>query len=96
MRVFSAIALLTVAAAVMPSLAQVAPESATTLVVQGDTRAPVKMAAWNKGGELQSASGDAAKQAPRKAVRYEAKMVAWPTATVKVLTLPWGVAPAGV
>ncbi len=86
MRVFSAIALLTVASASMPSLAQVTTENATTLVVQGDTRASVKMAAWSKGGEVQSAWGDAAKQAPRKAVRYEAKMVAWPTATVKVLT----------
>jgi len=86
MRVISAIALFTLSAAVMPALAQVTPESATTLVVPGDSRAPVKMAAWQKGGELQSAFGDAAKQAPRKAVRYEAKMVAWPTATVKVLT----------
>jgi quercetin dioxygenase-like cupin family protein len=86
MRVISAIALLTLSAAVAPAFAQVAPESATTLVVAGDSRAPVAMAAWQKGGALQSASGDAVKQAPRKAVRYEAKMVAWPTATVKVLT----------
>jgi len=86
MRVISAMALLTLAAAVMPALAQVAPESATTLVVKGDSRAPAKMAAWEKSGELQSASGDAVKGAPRNAVRYDAKMVAWPTATVKVLT----------
>jgi len=86
MRVISAIALLTLSAAVAPALAQVAPESATTLVVAGDSRAPVKMAAWEKDGTVQSAFGDDAKQAPRKAVRYEAKMVAWPTATVKVLT----------
>lgn len=86
MRVISAIALLSLSAAVAPASAQVAPESATTLVVAGDSRAPVAMAAWNKDGALQSASGEAAKNAPRKAVRYDAKMVAWPTATVKVLT----------
>jgi quercetin dioxygenase-like cupin family protein len=86
MRVISAIALLTLSAAVAPVSAQVVPESETTLVVKGDSRAPVKMAAWEKGGDVQSASGEAAAKAPRKAVRYEAKMVAWPTATVKVLT----------
>jgi quercetin dioxygenase-like cupin family protein len=86
MRVISAVALLTLSAAVAPALAQVAPESPTTLVVSGESRAPVKMAAWEKGGAVQSAAGDAAGKAPREAVRYEAKMVAWPTATVKVLT----------
>jgi quercetin dioxygenase-like cupin family protein len=86
MRLISAIALLSLSAAVVPAHAQVATESATTLVVRGDSRAPVKMAAWKKGDEVQSAAGDAAGKAPRKAVRYEAKMVAWPTATVKVLT----------
>jgi quercetin dioxygenase-like cupin family protein len=86
MRVISAIALLSLSAAVAPASAQVAPESANTQVVAGDSRAPVAMAAWKKDGELQSASGDAATKAPRKAVRYDAKMVAWPTATVKVLT----------
>jgi quercetin dioxygenase-like cupin family protein len=75
MRVISAIALLTLSAAVGPAFAQVTTESATTLVVAGDSRAPVAMAAWQKDGELQSASGDAAKKAPRKAVRYDAKMV---------------------
>jgi len=86
MRVISAVALLALSAAVAPAVAQVAPENATTMVVAGDSRTPLPMAAWKKGGEFESASGEAVMQAPRKAVRYEAKMVTWPTATVKVLT----------
>ncbi len=86
MRISSAIAMLTLAVAAAPSMAQTTPESATTMVVAGASRVPVKMAAWDKGGTLQSAWGDAAKKAPRKAVRYDATLVAWPTATVKVLT----------
>ncbi len=66
--------------------AQVPQESETTFFVKGASRAAVPMAAWASGGKILGAHGDAAKKAPRKAVRYEAKMVAWPTATVKVLS----------
>jgi quercetin dioxygenase-like cupin family protein len=67
--------------------AQPAGESADTYVVAGKDRAAMPMAAWQKKREVLTAAGaDAVKKAPRKAVRYEAKIVAWPTATVKVLT----------
>jgi quercetin dioxygenase-like cupin family protein len=67
--------------------APVAQESADTYVVAGKDRAGVPMAAWQKKTEVLTATGaDAVKNAPRKAVRYDAKIVAWPTATVKVLT----------
>jgi quercetin dioxygenase-like cupin family protein len=69
------------------SAAPVAQESADTYVVAGKDRAATPMAAWQKKGAVLTAAGaDAVKKAPRKAVRYEAKIVAWPTATVKVLT----------
>ena len=66
-------------------LAQAAPLDDSVYVVKGETLAATPMAAWKKGGEVQSAAGDAAKDAPRKAVRYEARLVPWPTATVKEL-----------
>ena len=69
------------------SAASVAQESADTYMVAGKDRAATPMAAWQKKAEVRTAAGaDAVKKAPRKAVRYEAKIVAWPTATVKVLT----------
>lgn len=86
MRVISAVALLTLSAAVTPAFAEVPQESANTLVVAGASRAPVRMAAWDKNGTVNIVTGKDAGKAPRDAVRYEAKMVAWPTATVKVLT----------
>lgn len=62
-------------------------ESDATFVVKGAERAATPMAAWKeRGGSVRSASGADAGQAGRKAVRYEARLVAWPTATVKVLT----------
>ena len=65
---------------------QPAPEADTVYVVSGADRAAIPMAAWEGGGGLKSASGGKAANAPSGAVRYEAKMVRWPTATVKVLT----------
>lgn len=65
--------------------AQTAPLADSVYVVKGDSLAATPMAAWKKGNAVESASGDAAKKAPRKAVRYEAKLVPWPTATVKEL-----------
>ncbi len=67
--------------------AQTAQESADTYWVAGKDRAVTPMAAWQKKRNILTASGAAAVQkAPRSAVRYDAKIVAWPTATVKVLT----------
>jgi quercetin dioxygenase-like cupin family protein len=63
--------------------AQTTPIADSVYHVKCSTLAATPMAAWKKGSELQSASGDAAKQAPRKSVRYSAKLVPWPTATVK-------------
>ena len=69
------------------SAASVAPESADTYVVAGKDRAATPMAAWQKKTKVLTAAGaDAVKKAPRNAVRYDAKIVAWPTATVKLLT----------
>jgi quercetin dioxygenase-like cupin family protein len=69
------------------SAAAVAPESADTYVVAGKDRAATPMAAWQKKGTVRTAAGaDAVRKAPRKAVRYDVKLVAWPTATVKQLT----------
>jgi quercetin dioxygenase-like cupin family protein len=74
-------------AAQQASAAPVAQETADTYVVAGKDRAVMPMAAWQKKRELRTAAGaDAVKKAPRNAVRYDAKIVAWPTASVKVLT----------
>jgi quercetin dioxygenase-like cupin family protein len=66
-----------------------APESAVeadSVYVVSD-RAPTLMAAWDEAGQVRSASGaQAASSAPTGATRYEATIVRWPTATVKVLT----------
>ncbi len=59
------------------------PEDDSVYVVFGAERAAVAMAAWGDDG---SAHGPSAENAPDGAVRYEAKMVRWPTATVKVLS----------
>jgi quercetin dioxygenase-like cupin family protein len=68
-----------------PALAQTKTEDEKTFVVFGDKRAPTAMAAWEEGGAVKSAAGDAAgKQA--KAVKYQGQVVPWPTGTVKVLT----------
>ena len=62
-------------------------EHEATYVVHGAHRPDTPMAAWEANGQVASASGAAAvADAPRGAVRYAAKLVAWPTATVKVLT----------
>ena len=64
-----------------------AQESADTYVVAGKDRTAVPLAAWQKKrGILTAAGADAVRKAPRNAVRYDAKIVAWPTATIKVLT----------
>lgn len=61
--------------------AQPAVEADSVYVVSG--RVLTGMAAWDEAGQVRSAS---ASSAPAGAVRYEAKIVRWPTATVKVLT----------
>ena len=87
MRVISALSLLTLlSTAAVSASALAATESATTFYVAGAQRAAVPMAAWQKNGVVSSASGAETRNAPRKAVKYTAKTVAWPTATVKVLT----------
>ena len=73
-------------AAAAPAFAAATPVSDSTFVVKGAELAPTPMAAWDKRGVVRSASGAAVRKAPRKAVRYEGKVVAWPTATVKVLS----------
>ena len=66
---------------------QPASEPDSVFVVAGADRAATPMAAWERGGELRSASGArAVGNSPSEAVNYEAKIVRWPTATVKVLT----------
>lgn len=83
MRAPTVLATLCLLSVPMSLQAQTAPLSDSIYVVKGDSLAATPMAAWKQGAEVQSASGDAAKKAPRKAVRYEAKLVPWPTATVK-------------
>jgi quercetin dioxygenase-like cupin family protein len=79
--------LITLFALSVPSDSQPVLEADTTLVVHGDERPAVPMAAWEKGSKVRSAMGDkAVGKAPDGAVTYQAKMVRWPTATVKVLT----------
>jgi len=79
--------LLAAVAAAGCAVTQPAPEADSVYVVAGEDRASVPMAAWEGGGSLQSASGaKAAGAAPSGAVQYDAKLVRWPTATVKVLT----------
>jgi quercetin dioxygenase-like cupin family protein len=86
-RTTHALPLLALMAVPAGALAQPATEKDTTFVVKGAERAATPMAAWDDKGTLRTAAGtDAVRRAPRKAVKYEAKMVAWPTATVKVLT----------
>lgn len=85
MRVKLASLLCGLLAAATPALATAAPLSDSTFVVKGTELAATPMAAWDKRGVIRSASGADARKAPRKAVRYEAKLVPWPTATVKVL-----------
>jgi quercetin dioxygenase-like cupin family protein len=85
MRAPSALALLGLLSLSPALQAQSAPLADSVYVVEGDTLAAMPMAAWKQGEAVQSASGDAARQAPRKAVRYQAKLVPWPTATVKEL-----------
>ncbi len=78
--------LLALAVATFPVAVQSATEAKTTFVVAGADRSATPMAAWEVGGALRSASGaDAVATAPPEAVTYEAKVVRWPTATVKVL-----------
>src|SRR5262245_29364451 len=55
-------------------------------ILAGNTIAAVPHAAWDEGGKIRTASGDALAKAPANAVRYEMKTVIWPTGTVKVLT----------
>jgi len=55
-------------------------------VVKGDSLAATPMAAWEHGGAVHGASGTDSAAAPNSAVRYEMKSVAWPTATVKVIS----------
>ena len=70
---------------------EVATEADSVFVVSGADRAAIPMAAWQQGGDVRSASGTrGVNGAPDNAVRYEAKMVRWPTATVKVLTFTKG------
>ena len=67
-------------------VAQAAPEAADTFVVRGADRSATPMAAWEEDGNIRTVGGDAVGQAREGAVTYEAKLVEWPTATVKVLT----------
>jgi quercetin dioxygenase-like cupin family protein len=86
-RTTHALPLLALMAVPAAALAQPATEKDATFVVKGAERAATPMAVWDDKGTLRTAAGaDAVRKAPRKAVRYEAKMVAWPTATVKVLS----------
>jgi quercetin dioxygenase-like cupin family protein len=86
-RTTHALPLLALMAVPAGALAQPATEKDTTFVVKGAERAATPMAAWVAKGTLRTAAAtDAVRKAPRKSVKYEAKMVAWPTATVKVLT----------
>jgi quercetin dioxygenase-like cupin family protein len=56
-------------------------------VVYGKDLTPVPMAEWEANGKSMSASGKSAvAKAPKKAVRYTVKSVAWPTGTVRVLS----------
>ena len=71
----------------LSAAAPTAQESADTYVVAGTNRAATPLAASQKKRGIVTATGaDAVRKAPRSAVRYDAKIVAWPTATVKVLT----------
>lgn len=64
-----------------------AQEADGVFVVSGSDRAPIPMAAWSRDDGFRSAAGaEAVAGAPNDAVRYSAKIVRWPTATVKVLT----------
>jgi quercetin dioxygenase-like cupin family protein len=66
----------------------VAIEQAATFVVSGAAREALPMAAWSERGGQRVGSAVGAREtrrAPRKAVRYQAQIVAWPTASVKVL-----------
>lgn len=85
MRATSTLALLGLLSLPLAVHAQTAPIADSVYLVKGATLATTPMAAWKKGDAIESASGDAAKQAPRKAVRYGVKLVPWPTATVKEL-----------
>lgn len=85
MRAPSALALLGLLSLPLAAQAQTTPIAESVYIVKGATLAATPMAAWKKGDAVESASGDAAKKAPRKAVRYAAKLVPWPTATVKEL-----------
>ncbi len=58
-------------------------EAESVYVVSG--RAPTPMAAWETDGGVSSASGAAVDSAPAGATEYQATIVNWPTATVKVL-----------
>jgi quercetin dioxygenase-like cupin family protein len=90
----AALAVVAILALAAPPSAQaastpaVATEAAGTYVVARGTREPLAMAAWANRSDrrVSSAAGPkAVARAPRRAVRYEARSVAWPTATVQVL-----------
>ncbi len=84
-KLFAAAAPLLVAVSLQA--AAVTTEDEATYLVRGTDRPDTPMAAWNADGQVATASGAAAvADAPQGAVRYAAKLVAWPTATVKVLT----------
>ena len=56
-------------------------------IVRDADLTPVAMAEWEASGKTLSATGaSAAAKAPKKAVRYTVKSVAWPTGTVRVLS----------
>ncbi|MEE8306443.1 MAG: cupin domain-containing protein [Gammaproteobacteria bacterium] len=61
-------------------------EAESVYVVVGADRAATPVAAWGEGDAVRAASGSGVEGAPSDAVRYEAKIVQWPTAAVKVLT----------
>jgi quercetin dioxygenase-like cupin family protein len=56
-------------------------------IVYGKDLASLPVAEWEAHGRMMSASGsDQVAKAPRKAVRYNVKSVAWPSGTVRVLS----------